>query len=186
MKNLFILTIFFTFLTAISCGKKESSKEENKTAKPKIDIFSAVFMNNVEVVKQHIEAGSDLNASEPTNKSTPLITAAAFGKYEVAELLINAGADLNYKNNDGSTALHTAAFFGHENMVKLLLKNNADITIKNNVGKTAYELVSMPFEDLKSIYDTLEKVFESFGVKLDFEYIKTNSPKIAKLLEDNC
>jgi len=42
-----------------------------------------------------------------------LTTAAVFGKTEIALALVNAGADVNIINNDGSTPLHTAAFFCH-------------------------------------------------------------------------
>ena len=104
----------------------------HKVAKPKIDLHTAVLKNDVKSVKEHIAAKSDLNIKEAMGGSTPLISAALFGKTEIAKLLINAGANLNIQNNDGSTALITAAFFCRPEIVKMLLVKKANKTIKNN------------------------------------------------------
>ena len=53
----------------------------------------------------------------------------------MAKLLINAGVELNFQNNDGSTALHTASFFCRPEIVQILLAKGADKTIKNKYGQ---------------------------------------------------
>ncbi len=73
-------------------------------------------------------------------------------------MLIDAGADLNFRNNDGSTPLHTASFFCRPELVALLLKKGADKSIKKKYGQTAYETVAGPFADLKKVYDMLGKM----------------------------
>jgi ankyrin repeat protein len=75
---------------------------------------------------------------------------AQFGKTEMAKVLIEAGGDLNFQNNDGSTALHTAAFFCRPEIVRVLLDKGADKTIKNKFGATAYQSVAGPFIDVKN------------------------------------
>jgi ankyrin repeat protein len=112
------------------CGKQ-------KTPPPSVDLHSAVVTDDLEAIRQHIKAGSDLNVLEPSRASTPLISAAALGKTEAAEILIDAGADLNYQNADGSTALHTAAAFGKVDVAKILIDTGIDLNIKNNEGSTA-------------------------------------------------
>jgi ankyrin repeat protein len=102
--------------------------------KPKVDLHTAVVTDNLEIIQQHIKTGSDLNIPEPTRQSSPIITAAAAGKTEAAKLLIDAGADLNYKNADGSTALHTAAVFGNNEIARLLINAGIDLNSKNNDG----------------------------------------------------
>src|SRR5689334_14986426 len=82
-----------------------------KAKAPEMDIHTAVVNGNIEVVKQHLAAGTDINAKDPFGGSSPLISACLFGKTAMAQMLMDAGADLNFRNNDGSTALHTAAFF---------------------------------------------------------------------------
>jgi ankyrin repeat protein len=135
-------------------------------------------------VNQHIVVGSDLNEKEPSRASSPLITAAVFGKTEIARALIEAGADVNYKNNDGSTALITAAFFCRTEIVKILLENGADKNAKNNDGRTALESVAAPFDAVKGIYDGLAAALKPLGLQLDYEQIMATRPKIAEMLRD--
>jgi ankyrin repeat protein len=55
---------------------------------------------------------------------------------EIAELLLNNGADANLKNNQGQTALMDS---DNPDFVKVLLKHKADPLIKDNQGKTAFD-----------------------------------------------
>ncbi|WP_192349507.1 ankyrin repeat domain-containing protein [Algoriphagus sp. Y33] len=180
-KLVFQSQIFTTFIMAMlllaSCGT--SSKKEGA---PDIDLHTAVVTDNTEAVKQHIAAGSNLNEKDPFGGSSPLITAAIFGKKDMAVLLLDAGADINFQNNDGSTALISAAFFGRPEIVRLLLDKNADKTIKNKYGTTAYDNVASPFADVKEVYDVMGGMLEPMGLKLDYAYLEKIRPEIAKML----
>lgn len=149
----------------------------------KIDIHTAVLKNDVKAIKEHIAAKSDLNVKESMGGSTPLISAALFGRTEIAKLLINAGANLNIQNNDGSTALTTSAFFCRTDIVKMLLANKANKTLKNNYGQTARETVITPFDQVKPVYEALGNALAPYGLKLDFAYLEKTRPTIAKLLK---
>jgi hypothetical protein len=166
---------------ASSC--KSDAQGQASTKAPAVDIHTAVISGNVAAVKQHIEAGSDLNLKDPFGGSSPLITAAVFGQPEVAKLLLHAGVDINFQNNDGSTALHTAAFFCRPEIVKMLLDKNADKTIKNKFGATAYENVAGSFVDLKPVYDMMGNALGPMGLKLDYVYIEKTRPEIAAILK---
>lgn len=142
MKTVFKVILALMFLTSISCGNQDSSFQQSAESQvtisaPKVDLHSAVVTSDFEAIRQHIKAGSDLNVLEPSRASTPLITAAAFGNTEAAKILVNAGADLNYQNADGSTALHTAAAFGKTEIAKILIDVGTDLNLKNNHGSTA-------------------------------------------------
>ena len=71
-------------------------------------IQHAARYGNIEVVKQHIAAGTDVNAHGGKYDGTPLYEAAAQGYKKVAELLVAKGADVNAKDNNGNTPLDRA------------------------------------------------------------------------------
>ena len=84
MKHL-LLTI--AVLVLVGCG-------------PSVDIWEAAATGNIEVVKQHLAAGVDVNAKDVWNV-TPLLHAANQGHKEITELLIDNGADVNSKIDAG-------------------------------------------------------------------------------------
>lgn len=52
-------------------------------------------------------------------------------------MLLENGANVNEKNENGCTALHTVAESGHETFVKLLLNRGASIDETDEAGRTA-------------------------------------------------
>lgn len=151
-------------------------------ASPGAGLHEAVSRGDVEAVRRQIEGGADLNVREPSGGSSPLITAATFGQTEVAEALIEAGADLDLQNNDGSTALITAAFFARTEIVEALLTAGADKSLRNNAGSTALDAVTAPFEAMRGIYDYVGAALGPYGLKLDYERIELARPGIAEML----
>ena len=149
MKTIKTLILLLILLTLVDCGKQENPV-------PEVDLHTAVLTDNLEVIRMHIKAGSDLNVLESTRGSSPLITAAAIGRSEAAEILINAGADINLKNEDGSTGLHTAIAFGKTEVGKILIDAGIDLNIKNNDGSTALHTAAF-FCNLEIVEALLEK-----------------------------
>jgi len=182
VERVFVRVIFFTIAIIIaSCGKKGSGSKTDVKA-PDVDIHTAVLTENLEAVRQHIAAGTDINEKDPSGGSSPLITASLFDKQEMAKMLLDAGADVNFQNNDGSTALHTAAFFCRPEIVTLLLDKGADKSIKNKFGATPYMSVAGPFADVKNTYDMMGKVLGPMGLKLDYAYLEKTRPEVAGML----
>ncbi|QIA08052.1 ankyrin repeat domain-containing protein [Draconibacterium halophilum] len=184
---LFILLLIFT-----SCANSGSNnnlqsgndtKVKSSVEKPKVDLHSAIMSGNLEAVKQHVEAGTDINKKDQMSGSTPLISAVSFGRKEIAKELIDTGADLNLKNNDGSTALHSAAFFCHIEIVQMLMDANADKTLKNNFGATARESVLAPFADMKPIYEMMQHQLQPLGITIDLAEVEKNRPVVAMMLQ---
>jgi CubicO group peptidase (beta-lactamase class C family) len=151
------------------------------TPTPSINLHVAALQGNLAAVRQHIEAGSDLNEKDAWG-STPLIVAATFGNTEVAKALIEAGVDLNITNNDGGTALHAAAFLCRTEIVQALLDSGADKNLRDNFGNTPLESVSAPFDEVKGIYDAFGQALAPLGLQLDYERIRVTRPKIAEML----
>jgi ankyrin repeat protein len=185
------ISLFMILLIAVSCKTHEKSEVKDSVATvattsakaPEMDIHTSVITGNIDALKQHIAAGSNLNEKDPFGGSSPLISAALFGKTEEAKLLIEAGADIDFQNNDGSTALLTASFFGRPEIVKLLLEKGADKNIKNKYNSTAYESVAAPWEAVKETYDMMGKMLAPMGLKLDYAYLQKVRPEIAAMLK---
>ena len=179
-----VVLLTFTIYAKQLSSEKEvaSTKIEAKILPPEGGLHMAVIEGDLMAVRQHILAGSDVDEKEPTGGSSPLITAAVFGRTEVAMALIEAGADVNIKNNDGSTPLHSAAFFCRTEIVEGLLANGADKNIRNKAGSTAMETVTGPFAAVEGIYDYFVKALGPMGLNLDYSQIKKTRPKIAEIL----
>jgi len=149
MKHLLIKTIAAVVL--VGCGESqqssttpetkpvapvaEAAKPELPTANaPDILIREAVKTGNIEAVKQHLDAGADVNAKGRYGR-TPLNYAATRGLKEIIELLIAKGADVNTKievgDYKGQTPLDGAIQWNHPETADLL---------RNHGAKTAEEL----------------------------------------------
>ena len=150
MKQLLLTTIAAVAL--VGCGESqqssslveaepvaEAAQTEPPTAKseaPDISIHEAFKAGNIEAVKQHLAAGTDVNAKDE-NGVTPLHQAAFYGQKEVVELLIAKGADVNAKEEDGWTPLHDAAT---KEIAELLIDNGADVNANEDYGWTPLHL----------------------------------------------
>ena len=118
----------------------EAAKPEPPPAKaPDISINQAVFDGNIEAVKQHLAAGTDVNAKDD-NGWTPLHFAVYYGHKEIVELLIAKGADVNAKDKNGWTPLHLAAENGRKQVAELLIAKGADVNAKDKNGWTPLHL----------------------------------------------
>ena len=113
----------------------EGEQPDLPTAKePDISIREAVKTGNIEAVKQHLDAGADVNAKGKYGRA-PLHYAASRGLKKIIELLIARGADVNTKievgDYIGQTPLDGAIQWGRTETADLLRKHG---------GKTSEEL----------------------------------------------
>ena len=126
----------YLLLTAIAAvllvGCATTQQPEPTAAKaPDISINEAAYTGNIEAVKQHLAAGTDVNA-KASRGWTPLHSVAS---KKIAKLLINKGADVNAKDKIGGTPLHLATYSGQEEIVELLITSGANMNAKIEVGK---------------------------------------------------
>jgi len=126
----------------------------------------AVEKGHTEVVKTLINAG---NTAENNNRAESYVMrAACYGLYDIAEFLINKGANVNFRSTNeytwGWTPLMYACRNGHSKVVKLLLERGADVSIKidNDIsedhGYTALEFATG--KRAKTIQELLKKAIE--------------------------
>ena len=81
---------------------------------------------DIEMMKVLISAGADINHKDKMTGYTHLMNALNSCNTKVAKFLIDKGADINLKSNDGATALILACGCSEE-IAKQLLDKGADI-----------------------------------------------------------
>ena len=64
--------------------------------------------------------------------STPLHKSAFRGDAEILTMFLDAGADINAKDNEGATPLHKAAFKGNSAIMRILLERKAKTDLKDS------------------------------------------------------
>ncbi len=93
--------------------------------------------NDLKLAKMLVDAGESPKASTRNGAVTPLFLAAKNGNAAMIELLIKAGADVNYADSKGTTPLMVAAASGSEAAVRSLIAHGADVNAKDGAhGQT--------------------------------------------------
>jgi len=109
-------------------------KHGGKTGEEIKALLVAALNGHLEVVKQSIADGIDVNTKDK-NGVTPLHHAVRQGHKEIVELLIANGADVNATDKqDAETPLHWAAYAGENYIVELLIKSGAGLNPKRNIA----------------------------------------------------
>lgn len=102
-------------------------------------LIQACSEDSIENVTKCIQQGCDPNIINSLRISA-LMIAAQYDNYTIAEILIKAGAEVNYCAEgllEASTALMAAASTNSVETIKVLLKHKANINQVNTNGMTA-------------------------------------------------
>lgn len=106
------------------------------------EILRAAKKGNTAVVAGLLQQDPELARITEDDGTTPLHCAAWKGHAAVAELLLDAGADVNALNQDGhygGTPLHAAAHGNQKAVAELLITRGADLTLKSCNDRTPLE-----------------------------------------------
>ena len=103
-----------------------------------LGLHEAAALGNEERAKQAITNWADWVKEYSVDGYTPLQLACFFGHENVAQLLIEAGSDINAvsRNDMRTTPLHAATAGNHAFLVPILIDHNADLTHVQNGGFT--------------------------------------------------
>ncbi|KAK8009845.1 hypothetical protein PG990_008810 [Apiospora arundinis] len=93
----------------------------------------AATNNYEEEVQLLVQQGADVNFVRKVDrfKHTALYCASSLGFCPIITILASAGADLEWKTNEGTTALLSAAWYGHLEAIRLLIHLGASPTCQD-------------------------------------------------------
>ena len=152
MKTAGMVAAFGTMTLNSSAQTVTQDKKENKIETvEKSNKFSeyyseAIENNNIENVKHLIASGKDFNTEETIHKDDgtyinhpAIFMAVLYDNLEIAEVLLQAGANPNHKLDNGKTP----AFWTYSvEMLQLLEKYGADLNAKDNNGNQVLHRLS--------------------------------------------
>ncbi|EEH40346.2 glycerophosphodiester phosphodiesterase GDE1 [Paracoccidioides lutzii Pb01] len=85
--------------------------------------------------------GNDQQAAirKHMSKSSAVLALATKANFvDIVQLLVDAGVDINYQDEQGETALHVAARFGHDACAKALLNGSNDQKANTELAENTY------------------------------------------------
>ena len=134
MKHLLLIIIAAVLLPG--CGKPN-------------DLWKAALKGDLDTVKRFIASGADVNAKDDNGFT---VLQKAVDHKEIAEALIDAGADVNATGFASQTPLHSAA---NIEIVELLISKGADVNATDRYGNTPLD-EAIDYENTKTA-DLLRK-----------------------------
>ncbi len=103
---------------------------------PAETIFTAAKNGDLEAVKAIAARDPSRVNAVDDEKYTPLHWACIRAHWDVAEYLIEQGAELNLQGGDGGSPLNWAAHHDHVEIIKLMISKGAKLNIPNQWGMT--------------------------------------------------
>lgn len=126
--------------------------EETQSMKNKFYIEELIEQGDPNILKAFEKLEIDIN--EPLYSETTAIQVAAENNhFDIIEILLKAGADIN-SDAGGSTALHRAARLGNVGMIDFLVERGANINSLDSEGETP--LIVAAYHDLDSVIRLIE------------------------------
>ena len=141
----------------------ESSKRKRKEAEEKRDLVSVARENNLGLAKRLIGKGQDVNQKESGGHKTPLLASVDQGHFDMAELLLESGADPNLSDGSGYTPLMVACHNGSADIANLLLFAGADVDHAGHGDVTALMLA------VKRRHLNVVNLLLTFGASIDMK-----------------
>jgi ankyrin repeat protein/beta-lactamase regulating signal transducer with metallopeptidase domain len=105
-------------------------------------LWYAIECGRTDVVDLLLAAHADPNARvmpPPPFYATPLRLALQLGNLKMALILIEAGAHVDAKENDGRTALYEEVRSGHLDAIRLLIEKGADVNVRDTEGGSPFD-----------------------------------------------
>ena len=151
-----VATLTALTLALVACsGQAPEPVVEEPIEPPTTDIWKASGEGSIDLVQQHIDAGTDVNGTfniegVPGTGGTPLHIAVLAHKNNVVELLIENGAKLNQQAVEpdpfGGPPLHWAIVAENLDGIMMLVEAGANVNISDNFGTTSLDVALLDLQ----------------------------------------
>jgi ankyrin repeat protein len=150
------------------------------------ECFDVARKGNVSDIKLLFEKNNSIVNSIDANGSSMLILSCYRGNQEVAQFLIENGANLNYVSNNG-TALMACVFKSEFQLVDELIRKRVNLDLTDVNGLTAL-MLAVQFKNIEMVKKLLNakanKELKCKQNKTAFEYaVFSNNEEIINLLK---
>ncbi|KAJ4990998.1 hypothetical protein SVAN01_03569 [Stagonosporopsis vannaccii] len=144
-------------------------------------IFHAVYYEREAALQHFLQAGVSPDIMEGSGVSL-LCIAAACGHFEITDILLKAGANVDLLSNDkGEAAIHVAIRTGHHDIVDLLLVHRVNLETRTaSTGQTALHYAAVGPYSLAMVSKLLK-----FGAKYDVKDMQGRTPAVVALHAHN-
>jgi ankyrin repeat protein len=98
-------------------------------------VHAIVFSGDLNRMQRVLKGYNTIDINRPSKDgTTPLLLSISLDKLEIANYLIEKGADVNVSDENGLSPLHMAAESDDLELVQFLVAEGADLTAKTNKG----------------------------------------------------
>ena len=134
-------------------------------------LIEAIKRGNINAVSNlAFVFGMDLDTQDGNTRDIPLILATKLDNEIIVRILIDAGANVDIKDDNGNTALMISSSKGNENITRILIDAGADMNIKNNERNNALILAT------NNGHENISRILISAGAfetRVDYEESKS-------------
>lgn len=158
-----------------------SGFEEFVPQKDSAPIFQAVYHDREAALRHFLDLGESPNTLDVSGMPL-LCVAAAYGHFEIASILLEAGANVNSASQDKSeSALHIAIRSRHLDIVDLLLVHRVDLEVRTtHTGQTALHYAAAASNSSELVVQLLK-----FGARYCIRDLKGQTPAATALQTHN-
>ena len=143
---------------------------------PEDNLWGAARTGDLDGIKRYLEEGADIDELSEQTHLSPLAWATMMGETKAVKLLIQLGADVNVRQEDGGTPLHIAFFLGRAEISEILLKEGADVNVKNNRGE-------IPANGLMAPWVFTRFLTNMFDFELEQKEVEDGRRKIREMIK---
>lgn len=121
---------------------RKGAKVEGTKKLPNSPIYFAIIKGNTTVVRRFLDLGIPPNYTWPAGEGTggTLLTAAVdSNQLEIVELLVQRGADVNFRGSGNYGALYRSIFSDYFDVFKFLLSKGACLNARDKAALSGWE-----------------------------------------------